>query len=292
MTQLHALHTLYSLFSLSCHCERTACLGAVLMLTADGFLSFLKGAVCCAWHCTMPSRSLRGTDGCGQWLPTSNLSCQLLACICWQSTGARGRSSAWDMSHLHHCSTLNWILLLPCLFAVKTIQHFNSCILEPILTLDLVCKEYSGALHTYVCPNRRAIGCQRGEGAGSDLSHSRKSSVMTHILFCITLVYPCEMFLELTVFCLELIVSNSDSLSAAEEMESKHLNEAASRAGSLPFQTRAQEHFSQDCSCITRVSLLLASHPGLLPGTDRQKSKKNLVLEAEGSYTTIYRQKG
>lgn len=147
-------------------------------------------------------------------------------------------------------------------------------------------------MHTYVCSNRRAIGCQRSEGVGSDLSHSRKINVMTHILFCITLVYPCEMFLGLKVFCLEIIVSNSDSLSAAEEMESKHLSEAASRAGSLPFQTRAQEHFSKDCSYITHVSLPLASRPGLLPGADRQQTKRSLFLEAEGSYTTIYRRQG
>lgn len=107
MTQLHALCCLYSLFSLSCHCERTSCSDTVLMLNADGFLSFLKAAVCCVWHCTMPSRALWGRDGCGQGLPTSNLSCRLTACICWQSTGVRRR--AWH-GICHICTTAaRWV---------------------------------------------------------------------------------------------------------------------------------------------------------------------------------------
>lgn len=59
---------------------------------------------------------------------------------------------------------------------------------------------------------------------------------MTHIHFCITVFCPCEMFLGLTAFCLESIVSNSDSVSAAVEMESKHMKEAASGAGPLLSQ--------------------------------------------------------
>ena len=59
---------------------------------------------------------------------------------------------------------------------------------------------------------------------------------MTHIHFCITVFCPREMFLGLTVFCLEFIVSNSDSFSAAEEMESKHMKEGASGAGPLLSQ--------------------------------------------------------
>jgi len=68
----------------------------------------------------------------------------------------------------------------------------------------------------------------------SDVSGIREIDVVTLVHFHITLLCPCEMFWGLTEFYPELIVSNSDSVSAEEEVESKHLEEAMREAGSLP----------------------------------------------------------
>lgn len=114
------------------------------------------------------------------------------------------------------------------------------------------------------------------------MSHGREINVMTLIHFRITLLGPCEMFWGLIEFYLELIVSNSYSVSAEEEVESKHLKEAMREAGLLPVPGLSTPRLRSRNILARTVQLPAGFLPHITPSGRQTAKLKKLVLEAEG----------